>query len=212
MSLLEQGLIVADHGAPLVEATGMSEPTKEPAGPSKTEVWITRTTAILAVLAALSSGRWGASNLWAILEQGKVNDAWSYYQAKSIKQHMARDSAELAEALHGDAALIASFRTEAKRLDADKTKSQQDAETFERSRNRRVEQSFWFEISFACIQLGVVICTIATATRSKGMWAAAIFLGLVGLGIFTCGMLVKEATVENALTKSMTKAMDGSVK
>ena len=36
------------------------------------EDWITRTTAVLAVFAALSSGQWGASNLRAILEQGKV--------------------------------------------------------------------------------------------------------------------------------------------
>src|SRR5579863_154337 len=61
--------------------------------------WIARTTAVLAVIAAVSSGRWGASNLQAILEQGKVNDTWSYYQAKSMKQHDAEQTRELAKAL-----------------------------------------------------------------------------------------------------------------
>ena len=53
------------------------------------EDWITRTTAVPAVFAALSSGQWGASKLRAILEQGMVDDGWSYYQAKSIKNHLA---------------------------------------------------------------------------------------------------------------------------
>src|SRR5581483_11802843 len=109
----------------------MSEPTTEPgkdtARPSRVEAWMTRTTAILAILAALSSGRWGASNLWAILEQGKVNDAWGYYQAKSIKQHMAANSANLAEALHADAAIVDSFRNEARRLYKDKAEAEKEA-------------------------------------------------------------------------------------
>src|SRR5277367_331184 len=67
--------------------------------PSAVETWITRTTAILAVVAAISSGRWGACNLQAILEQGKVNDTWSYYQAKSMKQHEAEQTRDLAAAL-----------------------------------------------------------------------------------------------------------------
>src|ERR1700755_635407 len=61
--------------------------------------WATRTTAVLAVIAALSSGRWGASNLQAILEQGKVNDTWSFYQAKSIKEHGLESTRDLARAL-----------------------------------------------------------------------------------------------------------------
>src|SRR6185436_19390336 len=77
----------------------MSNP--EPAKP-KWEDWITKTTAVLAVFAALSSGQWGASNLKAILEQGKVDDGWSYYQAKSIKNHLAEHMQGLAGALAAD--------------------------------------------------------------------------------------------------------------
>src|SRR6185436_2777515 len=66
------------------------------------EDWIARTTAVLAVVAALSSGQWGASNLRAILEQGKVDDGWSYYQAKSIKNHLADHMQSLAAAMAAD--------------------------------------------------------------------------------------------------------------
>src|SRR6185436_8028046 len=68
-------------------------------GKSRWEDWITKTTAVLAVLAALSSGQWGASNLKAILEQGKVDDGWSYYQAKSIKNHLAEHMQGLVAAM-----------------------------------------------------------------------------------------------------------------
>src|SRR3954468_10407330 len=70
--------------------------------PGTWEAWVNRTSAILAVLAALSSGQWGASNLRAILEQGKVNDGWAFYQAKSIKGHEAENVAGLATALAAD--------------------------------------------------------------------------------------------------------------
>src|ERR1700689_791301 len=95
--------------------------------------WANRTTAILAVVAALSSGRWGASNLQAILEQGKVNDTWAYYQAKSLKQHDAeqmRDlttaliSGETAERAEGLKKLKAKLEIDAKREEQDKSKRQ----------------------------------------------------------------------------------------
>ncbi len=191
----------------------MSEPAKEtPPQPSATEVWIIRTTAILAVLAALSSGRWGASNLRAILEQGKVNDSWSYYQAKSIKQNVAQNSADLAGALHGDTALVQSFRAAAAKYDKEKREIEEEARYFQNQRNHHVEQSLWFEFSFACIQLGVVICTIASATRSKRLWATSITFGLVGLVLFLNGFFLWTKLGENPLSKSFIKSMDGSAK
>ncbi len=78
----------------------MSETQKSPAEKKdEPSNWAARMTAVLAVNAALSSGRWSASNLQAILEQGKVNDAWSYYQAKSDNQHGLEQARDLARAL-----------------------------------------------------------------------------------------------------------------
>src|SRR6516165_10491675 len=77
----------------------MTTANKSEAKKSEPNEWIARTTAILAVIAAISSGRWGASNLQAILEQGKVNDTWAFYQAKSMKQHEAEQTRDLARAM-----------------------------------------------------------------------------------------------------------------
>lgn len=156
--------------------------------PSAAETWISRTTAILAVIAAISSGRWGACNLQAILEQGKVNDTWSYYQAKSMKQHEAEQTRELAIALSSGAQDKQAFEllkekmtAEAAREEKEKNEQQEAALNYQKSRDHYVESSFWFEISFAALQLGVILCTIASAARHKTAWAIGMVLGVFGL-------------------------------
>jgi len=157
--------------------------------PSAVETWITRTTAILAVVAAISSGRWGACNLQAILEQGKVNDTWSYYQAKSMKQHEAEQTQRLAAALAGSPSqnqtglqqLGEQMKAEAAREASDKDTQEENAHKYEKSRDYYVESSFWFEISFAALQLGVILCTIASGAKHKFPWNVGLVLGVVGL-------------------------------
>ena len=159
---------------------------------TSTSEWVSRATAILAVVAAIASARWGACNLAAILEQGKVNDTWAYYQAKSIKQHEAETARDLSRALaaagqSGGATAAAALAelerkldAEAKRQEAEKNQQQAAAERFQASRDRMVESSFWFELAFAGLQLGVILCTIAAGARRKLPWVAGIAFGVVG--------------------------------
>src|SRR3954466_9670167 len=58
-----------------------------------------RTTAVLAVLAAVSSGQYANQFSHTILAQAEASDQWSYYQAKSIKRHIDAVQAELLQAL-----------------------------------------------------------------------------------------------------------------
>jgi hypothetical protein len=176
--------------------TTQAPPPAAGAAPARTwEDWATRTTAILAVLAALSSGQWGASNLKAILEQGKVNDGWAFYQSKSIKEHLAGDSAELAAALAVDrpgaglADLEKARRAERSRLAVEKQRLRDEVEAAEKRRDLIVERSFWFEMAFALLQVGVVLSTIGTAAKKKAIWVAAVLAGLLGLTLVANGFL-----------------------
>jgi hypothetical protein len=166
----------------------MSNP--EPAKPSW-EDWIAKTTAVLAVFAALSSGQWGASNLKAILERGKIDHGWSYYQAKSIQSHLAEHTQGLAGAMAAErpaaagpeSALVkyrAEMEAESKRLALDKAKVEKEVHDYERARDSYIERSFWFELAFACLQAGAGLSTIAAAARKKGRCRAAITAGLLG--------------------------------
>ena len=158
--------------------------------------WASRATAILAVLAALSSGRWGASNLQAILEQGKVNDSWSYYQAKSVKQRGLEETRDLARAVGtgetGEKAaaldqLVKRLDAEAAREDREKGEEKTRAGEMEAKRNRLVESSFWLEISFACLQLGVILCTIAAGTAFRPALPIGLAVGVIGLLLMVNG-------------------------
>src|ERR1700704_6522634 len=53
-----------------------------------------RTTAVLAVLAAVSSGQYANQFSRTILAQAEASDEWSYYQAKSIKRHIVAGQVE----------------------------------------------------------------------------------------------------------------------
>ncbi len=183
--------------------------------------WITRTTAILAVIGALSSGRWGAANLMAILEQGKVNDGWNYYQAKSLKEKLAKGNASLAEALAKDlggrldstAALssyAASMRDEEKRQADEKAGEKKDTEHHEKVRDYYVEGSLWFQISFTFLQVGVVLCTIAGATRSKPIWKTAIVFGVVGLLVLANGF-IRKVNVPESWVRRYAKYMENKI-
>src|SRR5437660_5372693 len=58
-----------------------------------------RTTAVLAILAALSSGQYANQFSRTILAQAEASDSWSYYQAKSIKRHIVEGQIALLTAM-----------------------------------------------------------------------------------------------------------------
>ncbi len=158
----------------------------EPSG-NESKDWITRTAAVLAVLAALSNGGSGSANLKSLLVQSKVNNEWAYYQAKSTKEHVAESAATLARALHADADSIAALDSEASRLQTDKSDAEVKAKAYEDRLDRTVESSFWYEVSFGLLQLGVVLCTLAAGSRRKFLWIVAITFGLLGLVLYANG-------------------------
>jgi hypothetical protein len=149
-----------------------------------------RAAAVLAVVAAIASARWGACNLQAILEQGKVKDTWAYYQAKSIKQHEAEQTRDLAKALSSSvhvegsadalAALERKMAADARREAIEKIQQEGAAQRYQISRDRMVESSFWFELAFAGLQLGVILCTIATGGKRQLPFAAGVVFGVLG--------------------------------
>jgi hypothetical protein len=173
-----------------------SSDSEKPAATPGWQDWVNRTTAVLAVLAALSSGRWGASNLQAILEQGKVNDTWSMFQAESEKEHSAEQMSQVVNVLGASEPadrtqkvtdLAKSLAAEAKTRNTQKEKVRRDAHHFEASRDRMVERGFWFEISFAALQLGVILSTIAAAAKSRGLLLTAVAIGSIGLVVLVNG-------------------------
>lgn len=157
-----------------------------------------RTTAVLAVLAAVSSGQYANQFSRTILAQAEASDQWSYYQAKSIKRHLAGAQTELLQAMAKTAPqaaaeldrLRARDSAEVARYERELAEAKAKAESIESAKRLHQRQGDWFQGAFIILQAGVVLCTIASSSRRKELWALAIALGLAGLAVVGYGFFI----------------------
>lgn len=157
-----------------------------------------RTTAVLAVLAAVSSGQYANQFSRTILAQAEASDQWSYYQAKSIKRHLATAQVELLTALSKAAPqaapeldkLRASDQAAVKKYETETAEAKAKAESIEAEKRLHQKQGNWFQGAFIVLQAGVVLCTVAASSRRKELWALAIALGVLGLAVVGYGFVI----------------------
>ncbi len=157
-----------------------------------------RTTAVLAVLAAVSSGQYANQFSHTILAQAEASDQWSYYQAKSIKRHLVNAQIETLTALARTSPqaaadlekLQAGDQAAVKKYDAEMAEAKAKAEKIEAEKRLHQKQGNWFQGAFIVLQAGVVLCTIASSSKRKELWAVAIALGVLGLAVVGYGFLI----------------------
>jgi len=164
----------------------------KPAPLAKSHRWhenVPRTTAALAVLAAVSSGQYTQQFSKTILSQAEATDQWSFYQAKSIKKHLTENQADLAHELGVGkpemAAQLADFEQKnielTKKYKADLAKIEADARRFEAEKERHQQQGDRFQLAFIILQAGVVLSTVAASAKRRELWIFAIVCGVLGL-------------------------------
>lgn len=154
-----------------------------------------RTTAVLAVLAAVSSGQYANQFSRTILAQAEASDQWSYYQAKSIKRHLIGGQVELLRAMATASPQAAPALEKLQQDDAASVKRYEQelaealvkARTIEAEKDLHQRQGNWFQGAFIILQAGVVLCTVAASAKRRELWALAIALGLAGLAVVGWG-------------------------
>jgi hypothetical protein len=175
--------------------------TAAQAAAEKRQAWIdhvSRTTAVLAVLAALSSGQYAGKFSSTILAQAEASDQWSYYQAKSIKKHLSESQLEIISVLAAarpDLAAPLGPLQEADRKNAQKYERElagikTQAEATEALKRKHQRQGDRFQFAFVVLQAGVVLSTIAASARRKELWLFAIAAGVAGLLMVMNGFLL----------------------
>ncbi len=178
------------EGAP--RPSNPNDPASAHAPLAKSHRWhehLPRTTAALAVLAAVSSGQYTGQFSRTILAQAEVSDQWSYYQAKSIKRHLTQNQVDLSRALaqgHPEmAAQLEEFEKknalDAKKYEADLAQIQAGAKKMEDEKLRHEKQGDRFQFAFVILQMGVVLSTVAASARRRELWIFAILCGVLGL-------------------------------
>ncbi len=162
-------------------------------------VWLSLSTAVIAVLAAIASLEAGANandailrKDDAILHQSRADDAWTHYQAAGIKAVVYATQAEAAARPE----LAAKWQNESERERAEQRKIKDEAE-IEQERVAEMDEKaahklhvhHEFARSVTVFQVSIALAAIAALTRRKPMWWVSLAVGATGAAFFVLGFL-----------------------
>jgi hypothetical protein len=164
-------------------------------------MWLSLSTAIIAVLAAVAALESGSHANDAMLEkndavlhQSKADDAWAYYQAKGIEAVVYATQAEGTTRPE----LAAHWRAEGEREKSVREEIRRNAEDEEKEvaeMDRRAEHSLHvhhrFATSVTIFQVAIALAAIAALTRRKPLWWVSLAVGGSGTVFFLLGLLAK---------------------
>jgi uncharacterized protein DUF4337 len=157
---------------------------------SSAQSWImgvALTSALLAVLAAVSALQSGHHANEAMIEQMKASDAWSYYQAKGIKAAVLESRLDLRRALKQPIS-----PKDEEKLGAygeDQAKISGEAKEREASSSRHLSTHETFAAAVTLFQVAIGIAAIAALTRKRRFWLVSMAFGAAGLFFFVQGFL-----------------------
>lgn len=159
--------------------------------------WLSLSTAILAVLAAVASLESGGHANEAILlktsatlTQSSADDQWGYYQAKAIKQELYTAIAPLAP--RPDVA--ADWKQRADKESTGKAEVKAEAEKLAAEVKNLDEESthelhvhHQFAKSVTIFQVAIALAAIAALTRRRPVWWLSVAIGLGGAVFLALG-------------------------
>lgn len=158
---------------------------------SSGETWISQvalTTALIAVLAAISGMLAGQYSNEAILKQIQASNNWAYYQSKGVKSTVLSSKLELLvsfgkEINKKDEAKLESYKTEQEEI-----KKTADEETLESTTFLHKHETM--EKAVTLFQIAIAIAAISVLTRKKAFFAMSGLFGISGIYFMISGLLV----------------------
>ena len=141
--------------------------------------WVALSTAILAVLAAITGLLSGQYANEAMINQIEASDQWSYYQAKSIKASVLDAKISLAGTPNE------SDQSKRDRYEKEQEEIKSDAERKEAAAKSNFHKHEVFARGVTMFQIAIAIAAISALTKKRHFWVVSLLFGLVG-----CGFLV----------------------
>ena len=145
--------------------------------------WLALSTAIMAVLAAITTLYMGKFSTRAVLLQGQESNQWAYYQAKSIKQHtyeiqkerleleqVAQEGRLSPKAAEQYARTIAAYGGEVKRYDDEKKEIKGKAEGMAREKEKSQFMGGNFGYGLIFLQIAIMLSSVASLTKKHYLW------------------------------------------
>ncbi len=143
------------------------------------------TSALLAVLAAVSALKSGHHANEAMIEQMKASDAWAYYQAKGIKAAVLSSKIDFRRTLKQPAVLADQEKLD--KYEAEQTKIADEAKELATSSHLHLLAHETFAAAVTLFQVAIGIAAIAALTHKWWFWLVSMAFGIFGLFYFVQG-------------------------
>ena len=123
----------------------------------------------------------------------RANDTWNFYQAKSIKQTIAENARDDAEARR-DTKKVAELTTKINRYESDPVTNEGKQELMIRARELEAARdeaklhSPWLTFSGSALQLSIVLLSASILAVSMGMFYSSIGVGMIGAVLMSQGI------------------------
>jgi hypothetical protein len=152
----------------------------------KWQGWLALSTAIMAVLAALTTLYMGKYSSRAIMAQGQESDQWAFYQAKSIKEHtfeISRKQLELQmlgqKGLTGESEeaykkTIAKYEGDIKRYGEERKEIKAKADDIAKRKLLAQDMGGNFAYGLIFLQIALMLSSISSLTKRKYLWYIAL--------------------------------------
>ena len=154
----------------------LNEEAKEKKEEKRWSLWVAVTTALFAVLAAITSLFAGHYSNEALIDQIKASDQWAFYQAKSIKLTI------VTHAIKPDSATAAKLSTDAAAI-------QNQAKEKEASSEHLLQKHVVLARAVTLFQIAIAISAISIVTSKRFLWVIAVITSAAALVFFITGML-----------------------
>jgi len=145
--------------------------------------WVALSTAILAVLAAISGLLAGMHANEAMMSQIQASDQWGYFQAKSIKAAILEAKTTLAsEATDRDKEKAALYQEEQAEI-------KREAEHKEAEAKASFHKHEVFARSVTMFQIAIAIAAISALTKKRRFWLVSLVFGVAGAVFLVLGAM-----------------------
>jgi Domain of unknown function (DUF4337) len=161
------------------------------------------TTAIFAVLLAVTSLGGNNATKEMLLTQQQASDQWAFYQSKVFREHLYRTNglhleAEILErgaSMKPDArrryeSLLKDQRHEEARYGEEKKKIEEQARELEAHRDRNMAKDPYFDYAEVLLQISIVLASISILAVSRPVFFIALFSALSGTVLMLNGYLL----------------------
>jgi hypothetical protein len=161
------------------------------------------TTAIFAVLLAITSLGGNNATKEMLLSQQQSADQWAFYQSKAMREHLYRSQKMRLEVDLLDRStgmrpetkkkyddLLKTFTDEEGRYKIEKKKIEEDAKQLEAARDRNMSKDPYFDYAEVMLQISIVMASISILATSRQIFLFAIVCAAAGSVLMINGFLL----------------------